>query len=126
MIWKWETARLKIVLNAVGTIDDVSGRLKAFLDYVAGKTVDDDYVKKLDEAVRKARANREWRREYMTLMMRDLENQEIGIEKGRAEAHREKIAEMLRKGKTPKDIADFCDYPIQLIQDVQKSMLVTE
>ena len=44
------------------------------IDYVAGKTVDDEYVKKLDEAVRKARANKEWRREYMTLMMRDLEN----------------------------------------------------
>lgn len=115
----------KIVLNAVGTMDDVSGRLKAFLDYVAGKIVDDEYVRKLDEAVRKARANKEWRREYMTLMMRDLENQEIGVEKGINKEQRDRITVMLRKGKTPEAIADFCDYPIKLIQEVQKSMLVT-
>lgn len=72
----------KIVLNAVGTQDDVSEKLKAFLDYVAGKTVDDEYVKKLDEAVHKARANKKWRKEYMTLMMRDLENRELGRKEG--------------------------------------------
>ena len=60
----------------------------------------------------------------MTLMMRDLENQEIGMEKGAEKAHREKIAEMLRKGKTPEAIADFCDYPIELIEEVQESMLL--
>ena len=51
----------KIVLNAVGTKDDVSGHLKEFLRYVAGESSDDDYVKKLDDAVKKARANKEWR-----------------------------------------------------------------
>ena len=116
----------KIVLNAVGTMDDVSGGLKAFLDYVAGKTVGDEYVRKLDEAVRKARANKEWRREYMMLMMRDLENQEIGMEKGREKRDREKISEMLRDGKTPQAIADFCKYPLNLVQEVQKSMLVAQ
>ena len=29
-----------------------------------------------------ARNNRDWRYEYMTLLMRDQENQEIGMEKG--------------------------------------------
>ena len=110
----------KIVLNANGTIDDVSEKLKAFLDYVAGKAVDDEYVKKLDEAVQKARMNKMWRREYMTLMMRDLENREIG----REERDREKISEMLRDGRTPQAIADFCKYPLQLVQEVQQSMLV--
>jgi len=114
----------KIVLNAVGTMDDVSGGLKAFLDYVAGKTVDDEYVRKLDEAVRKARANKEWRREYMTLMMRDLENQELGEERGIEKEQKDRIAMMLRDGKTPQAIADFCKYPIKLIQEVQKSMMV--
>ena len=61
----------------------------------------------------------------MTLMMRDLENQEIGIQKGREEERREQIADMLRKGKTPREIADFCGYPLELIFDVQNSMLVT-
>ena len=111
----------KIVLNAVGTIDDVTGRLKEFLRYVAGESSDDEYIQKLDDAVKKARANKEWRREYMTLMMRDLENQEMGKEK----RDREKIEVMLRKGKSPEEIADFCDYPIELVKQVEESLLQT-
>lgn len=49
----------KIFLNAVGELDDVSKELKAFLDYVAGKKSDDSFVKKLDEAVKKAKENRD-------------------------------------------------------------------
>ena len=116
----------KIVLNAIGTANDVQGSLKEFLNYVAGQPSDDAYVKKLDEAVQKARQNKEWRREYMTLVMRDLENQEIGIEKGRNQRDREKIEVMLRKGKTIEEIVDFCDYPIELVKEVQESLLVTQ
>ena len=61
-------------------------------------------------------------REYMTLMMRDLENQEMGAEK----AHREKIEELLRDGKTPQAIVDFCKYPMKLVMEVQKNMLVAK
>ena len=108
----------KIFLNAAGTMDDIHGGLKAFLDYVAGKPVDDDYVAKLDAAVRIAKANKEWRLEYMTVMMRDLENQE----KGKNQRDREKIAELIRDGKTAQAIVDFCKYPMSLVQEVQQSM----
>ncbi len=37
----------KIVLNAAGTLDDVGDNLKAFLDYVAVKSVNDEYTKNL-------------------------------------------------------------------------------
>lgn len=76
-----EDGATKIFLNAKGTLDDVSEELKAFLDYVAGKKSEDTYVKKLEEAVKEAKKNREWRHEYMILLMRDQEN----IEKGRKE-----------------------------------------
>ena len=72
----------KIFLNAKGTQEDVSGNLKAFLDYVAGKKSENDFVKRLEEEVRQARKNREWRHEYMTLRIRDLENRELGREEG--------------------------------------------
>ncbi len=73
----------KIFLNADGRMeDDVSRELKAFLDYVAGKKSEDSFVKRLEEAVKAAKKNREWRHEYMTLLMRDQENIEKGIEKG--------------------------------------------
>ena len=69
---------VKIFLNTNGTMDDVSKELKAFLDYVAGQKSEDPYVRKLEEAVREAKKNREWRHEYMTLLMRDQENVEKG------------------------------------------------
>ncbi len=72
---------VKIFLNAKGTLDDVSDELKAFLDYVAGKKPKDAYVERLEEAVKEAKKNREWRHEYMTLLMRDQENVKIGEEK---------------------------------------------
>ena len=46
------------------------------------------------------------------------------IDKKIAERDKEKIMAMLRKGKTPEEIADFCDYPLALILEVQKSMMV--
>lgn len=73
----------KIFLNAVSEMDDISKELKAFLDYVAGKKSDDAFVKKLEEAIKQAKKNRKWRHEYMTLLMRDQENIEKGIEQGK-------------------------------------------
>lgn len=74
---------VKIFLNASGTQDDVSKELRAFLDYVAGEKPEDSFVEKLEEAVKEAKKNREWRHEYMTLLMRDQENLEKGREQGR-------------------------------------------
>ena len=39
-------------------------------------------MEKLEEAVKEAKKNREWRHEYMTLLMRDQENQKIGEKHG--------------------------------------------
>ncbi len=64
-------------------MDDVSGELKAFLDYLAGRKSEDSFVMRLEKAVKEAKKNREWRHEYMTLLMRDQENIEKGIEQGK-------------------------------------------
>lgn len=40
-------------------MNDVSEELKAFLDYVAGKVTNDSFVQELEEAVEKAKQNRE-------------------------------------------------------------------
>ena len=44
---------------------------------------DDSFVRRLADAVKEAKKSREWRHEYMTLLMRDQENIEKGIEKGK-------------------------------------------
>ena len=61
---------------------NVSKEPRTFLDYVCGKPSEDLFVRKLEEAVKEAKKNREWRHEYMTLLMRDQENIEKGIQKG--------------------------------------------
>ena len=51
---------------------------------------------------------------------------EEGREEGRNEERIIKITEMLNNGKTPQAIADFCNYPIKLIQEIQNSLLITQ
>nr|WP_300850714.1 Rpn family recombination-promoting nuclease/putative transposase [uncultured Acetatifactor sp.] len=94
---------VKIFLNAKGTLDDVSDELEAFLDYVAGKKPKDAYVERLEEAVKEAKKNREWRHEYMTLLMRDQENVKIGEKRG--EEKMLMLMERLIKDKRFDDIA---------------------
>lgn len=72
----------KIFLNADGKNGTISKELKEFLNYVAGRPSEDVFVEKLKCAVEHAKKNREWRREYMTLLMRDRENRKIGMEVG--------------------------------------------
>lgn len=89
----------KIFLNADSKMDDVSKELKAFLDYVGGKITDDTFVQELDEAVEEAKQNREWRHEYMTLLMRDQVNVEKGIEQGENKLSK-LIATLMENGRS--------------------------
>ena len=111
----------KIVLNAMGTADDIDPKLKAFLDYVAGKPATDDYTKKLEDAVKKARLNKERRRQYMTMMMSDLENQEIGILKQR----RELAQDMLSDNKPIDEILKYSKLKPEALKEVADSMNIT-
>ena len=66
--------------------DDVGESLKAVLDYIGGReSKGDRFVDELKEAVGKAKMRKEWRREYMTLYMRDQENIERALEHARSE-----------------------------------------
>lgn len=59
-------------------------------------------MEKLEEAVKEAKKNREWRHEYMTLLMRDQENVKIGIERG--EEMLAKLIKMLSEDNRLSDI----------------------
>ena len=69
---------LKVIVNVYGTVGNISSELKAVLDYIAKGIANTDYTKNLDNAVEKVRNDEEWRAEYMTLYMRDVENQQLG------------------------------------------------
>lgn len=73
----------KIFLNTDSDMDDVGKELRVFLDYVKGiKTTGDDFIDRLEEAVKKAKANKKWRRDYMTMEMLERVKFEEGLEEG--------------------------------------------
>ena len=54
----------------------------AFLEYLRSGKATDFYTESLAEEVDSVRASEEWRREYMLLLERDRENQNIGEQRG--------------------------------------------
>ena len=73
----------KIFLNSDSDMDDVGKELRAFLDYVKGiKVTDDDFIDRLEEAVKRAKANKKWRRDYMTMEMLERVKFEEGLDAG--------------------------------------------
>ena len=103
----------KIFLNADSNADDINDKLRAFLDYVAGKEVDDDFVRRVDEKVKAAKLNKEWRNLYMTMRMRDLENKEQGREEGEQNAMVQAIKKVMEKLRyTVEQAMDFLDIPL--------------
>ena len=75
----------KVFINASGTANDTSDEMRAFLDYLQGKGIKNEFTRQIDEEVNKARAHEEWRVEYMSLFLRDQEMREEGREEGREE-----------------------------------------
>jgi len=110
----------RIFLNAKGTADDVSPECKAFLEYVAGKPSNDEFVQALEERVREVKMNKEWRRDYMTMHMRDLVNREDGREEGREEGLAMAILRVLKKNGSITQTADLLDLSTQEVSDVAR------
>jgi len=73
---------IKFFINADGDLTGLPEDLAAFLQYLKGKVVENELVQMIDNEVEKVKKHEEWEVEYMTLYLRDLENQDIGLEKG--------------------------------------------
>ena len=79
----------KIILNTEGTVGDINEDLKDTLDFMAGRKPKGSYAKGLENAVDEVKESEKWRREYMTLFMRD--NQRIGSY--------ERLVSVIRRGQ---------------------------
>ena len=79
----------KIVLNALGTMNDVDDELLAFLNYIAGFKSDNEFVEALDAQVKFTKRSREWRMDFVhyeeELAAREHYAREEGIGIGREE-----------------------------------------
>lgn len=81
----------KVIINANGNRAGLSQDMCAFLDFLQDKAPGSEFTEELQKAVEKAIDNPEWRQDYMTLLMRDQENQEIGEALGTAKTKAECI-----------------------------------
>ena len=110
---------VKLFFNTTGTKGEVTGEARAFLKYVGGMASEDAYIKELQEKIEAAKRNEEWRREYMTLLMRDKEN----IEKGITEERVRMVKSLLQMGTIPeKSIAFAAKMSLEELQQIKKSL----
>ena len=109
----------KIFLNAKGTMNDVSDELKAFLNYVStGEVSDDKFVNAVDQAVKSARENKEWRREYMTQYMRELEIKMKARADGKVISIISQIRKKIVKGLSCEVIADMLETDVEMVEKI--------
>lgn len=88
----------KVFLNSKGDTSNLNSNLKAFLAYINQKRkTENDFIELLDREVKKAKANLEWRREYMTLYIKYQEKMEEGRQEGRAEGDMQRLISQVRK-----------------------------
>ena len=86
----------KIFLCTEGSDQNTPGELRDFLNYISGKEATDDFTNELDYAVRVARQNATWRKEYMTLQ--DYIDDAI-LEARKSEEKARKSEEKARRGE---------------------------
>lgn len=110
---------VKVFLNSRGDSAHLDSNLKAFLGYMNHKKEsENDFIAMLDREVKKAKANLEWRREYMTLYIKFQEM----MEEGRAEGDMQRLISQVRK-KTDKGItsevaADMLEEKPEMIERI--------
>ena len=76
---------VKVFFNTAGTKGRINKDAKNILKFIEGSAAADSFTGKLEQEVIKIKENREWQVEYMTLMMREREKYNEGIQKGRIE-----------------------------------------
>ena len=101
--------------------DGSSEEILDFYHYVMTGEAKNDLTKKINDAVERGRKNEMWRSDYIKerVILHDER------EEGREEERYSRIAEMLERGKTPEEIADFCGYSLEQVKVVQEKMLAS-
>ena len=99
-----EDGAYTVYLNTKGRLKDISPELKRFLDFVGKNKVSEDaFIKTLDEKVREAKENTEWRSEFMKLLT--IED-EIRAE-SRTDTQREIYEKLRARGMSEQEASDI-------------------
>ncbi len=124
---KLEDDSVKIIINPFGEQEEKLGKgFRAFMDFLKNGKASDRYTESLEKEIDAVKASEEWRREYMTLLMRDQENIEKGKEIG------EKLGDLSRGIRVVKsnmskysveDLASLLEFDCDMIQKMIEQIL---
>lgn len=109
-----EDETVKVFLNPVSDMDDVDEELKNFLNYLADGVPRDAFTTELAQAVDKAKNNKELEVEYMTMLMREKEKYDEGLEEGLEKV----VLKMYEKKYTLEQIAEIVDKDVEEIKKI--------
>ncbi len=90
----------KIFFNTKAFEKEKDIYLKSFLKYIEGQIDDNDFINMINNKVAKIKDNREWRQEYMTLLMREQEIAEENFRKGIQQGIQQGIIKQIKALKT--------------------------
>ena len=100
-----------MVAFSLFSIDFLNGIFKSETDWVNKYTGNDPVI---EEEVKKMGG-------FGAALAEKNRNEGIGI--GRKQEQRERIEVMLRKGLKPEEVANYGDYPLALVKEVEENML---
>lgn len=100
-------------------MNDIDEELSRFLRYLVNGEPADDLTNELNNEVVKVRENKEWRLEYMTLLMRDREN----YEKGAINTH---IMYFIKGKATLDEIKDYTGLTEKEIEDLVEEIKMSQ
>ena len=106
----------KIFLCSDGTLDDVSPNVRAFLDYMKGLPVNDEFVNEVDNFIKEIKVREEERKSYMTYEMKLMEAHNDGKAEGRAENQADTAIKMLKNNEPIEKIIEYTGLTEQQLQ----------
>lgn len=89
---------IKVFINIMSDGKDVPKKVQEFLCYLKDQSVSGNFVKQVDKEVKKVLAHKEWRNEFMTLLMREQEKFDEGFEKGKEKGKIIQLKELVESG----------------------------
>lgn len=112
----------KMIINSKAAEYEQNEKLKVFLEYMNGKTSDDEFIQKIERRIKEVKANERLRREYMLANELERDARYDGWKAGKIEGMRQKALEtaknLLQVGLSIENIAKATGLTVQEVQDL--------
>lgn len=88
-----------IFYNTTADLSEAPEGIREFLNYVQTEIVADDFTSQLDQEIKRARLNEDWRAEYLKTYVNDMDMRREGYIEGEISKEKELINRWLKKAK---------------------------